>query len=55
MMNKPNFEQMSCKELAYFIVAHRDTPEETEARRVYIRRMLDKAEKQGVELHQPTP
>lgn len=52
MMDKPNFEKMSRQELAYFMVANRNTPEEIEARRVYIRRMLEKAEKQGVELHQ---
>ena len=52
MMDEPNFEKMSRQELAYFMVANRNTPEEIEARRVYIRRMLEKAEKQGVELHQ---
>ena len=49
-MNKPNFDKMSRQELAYFMVANRNTPQEIEARRIYIRRMLEKAKQQGIKL-----
>ncbi|GFE67603.1 hypothetical protein [Chroococcus sp. FPU101] len=54
MMSESNFEQMSRDELAHYIVSHRDTPDGVEARRIYIRRMAEKAQKQGIELHNPT-
>jgi hypothetical protein len=52
-MNKPNFDAMSRDELAHYMVAHRDTSEEVEARRVYIRRMAEKAKSRGIEFHRP--
>ncbi len=52
-MNKFNFDAMSRNELARFIVAHRDTEDGVEARRVYIRRMAEKAKKHGIDLYQP--
>lgn len=42
-MNKLDFESMTRDELAHYIVAHRDTAEAIEARRVLIRRLLEKA------------
>lgn len=52
-MNKLNFDTMTRDELAHFMVAHRDTSEEIEARRVYIRRMLEKANNHGINLSKP--
>ncbi len=48
-VNKLNFDTMSRDELAHYMVAHRDTPEEIEARRVYIRRMAEKAKSRGID------
>ncbi|PSF35197.1 hypothetical protein C7H19_17605 [Aphanothece hegewaldii CCALA 016] len=53
-MSESNFELMSRDELAHYIVAHRDTSDGMEARRVFIRRMAQKAKKQGIELQRPT-
>jgi len=44
-----NFDNMSRDELAHFMVSHRGTPEEIEARRVYIRRMAEKAKSRGID------
>lgn len=49
-MNKLNFDKMSRDELAHYIVAHRVTTEEIEARRAYIRRLAQKAKNCGIEL-----
>ena len=53
MVNKLNFDKMSRDELAHYMITHRDTPEGIEARRVYIRRMAEKAKSCGVEFHRP--
>ncbi|MEA5509483.1 hypothetical protein VB715_06875 [Crocosphaera sp. UHCC 0190] len=52
-MSKPNFEAMSREELARFMVSHRDTPDEIEARSVYIRRMAENAKRCGIEFYKP--
>ncbi len=52
-MNKSNFDSMSRDELAHYIVAHRNTSQGIEARRVFIRRMADKAQSYGIDFHQP--
>lgn len=52
-MDKVNFDTMSREELAHYIVAHRDTSEAIEARRVFIHRMAEKVKIHGIELHQP--
>jgi uncharacterized protein with von Willebrand factor type A (vWA) domain len=49
-MNESNFDTMNRDELARFIVAHRDTKEGIEARRIYINRMAEKAKSRGIEL-----
>jgi hypothetical protein len=54
MTSRLNFERMSRDELAQYIVAHRDTPDGLEARRVFIRRLAQKADKKGIELQKPT-
>lgn len=51
MRNKPNFDNMSRDELAHFMVANRDTAEGIEARRVYIRRMAEKAKSLGIDFY----
>ncbi len=51
MMDKLNFDTMSREELAHFIVAHRETAEGIEARRVYIRRMAEKAKSCGIDFY----
>lgn len=48
-MNNLNFDSMNRDELAHFMVAHRGTPEEIEARRVYIRRLAEKAKSRGID------
>lgn len=48
-MNKLNFDSMTRDELAHFMVEHRGTPEEIEARRVYIHRMAEKAKSRGID------
>lgn len=53
MMKTPNFETMNRDELAHYIVDHRDTPEGIEARRVFIRRMEEKAKAKGIEFRRP--
>ena len=52
-MNKLNFDNMSRDELAHYVCAHRDTPDGIEARRVYIRRMAEKAKKRGIKFDRP--
>lgn len=52
-MNKLNFDTMSRDELAHYIVAHRDTPDGVEARRVYIHRLAEKARSRGIEFYRP--
>ncbi|HEY9813526.1 MAG TPA: hypothetical protein V6D31_08315 [Candidatus Sericytochromatia bacterium] len=52
-MNKLNFDTMSRDELAHYIVAHRNTSQGIEARRLFIRRMAEKAKSYGIALHQP--
>jgi len=53
-MSEADLEQMGRQELAHYMVAHRDTPEGEEARRVYIRRLLAKAKAQGIDLSRPS-
>lgn len=50
-MNELNFDKMSRDELAHFMVANRDTAEGVEARRVYIRRMAEKAKSRGIDFY----
>jgi hypothetical protein len=52
-VNKLNFDTMSRDELAHYMVAHRDSPDGIEARRVYIRRLAEKAQTCGVEFYRP--
>jgi hypothetical protein len=42
---------MNREELAHFIVANRETKERIEARRVYIRRLAEKAKNNGIEFY----
>lgn len=51
-MNELNLESMNREELARFIVAHRDTIEGVEARRIYIRRLAEKAKSCGIDFYQ---
>ncbi len=53
MVNKLNFDNMSRDQLAHYMITHRDTPDGIEARRVYIRRMAEKAKSRGIEFHRP--
>ena len=50
-MNKLNFDSMTRDELAHFMVAHRDTLEGREARKVYIKRMAKKAKNLGIDFY----
>jgi hypothetical protein len=51
MNNKPNFNEMTRDELAHYIVAHRDTPEGMEARRVFISQMAKRFESRGIDFY----
>ena len=53
MMNKLNFDYMSRDELAHYICTHRNTLDGIEARRVYIRRMAEKAKNRGIKFARP--
>jgi hypothetical protein len=50
-MNKPNFDDMSRDELAHYMVAHRNTPEGTEARQAFIDQMAKRAESRGIDFY----
>ena len=52
-MNREILQKMNRDELAHYIVSHRDTSEGIEARRVYIRRMAEKAKTHGIDLYNP--
>ncbi len=49
-MSKLNFDTMSRDELAHHIVAYRDSLHGIEARRAFIRRMVEKAKSLGIEI-----
>lgn len=48
-MNTEELAQMTDKKLLKYIVTHRDKQEAVEARRVYIRRMAEKAKSKGIQ------
>ena len=48
MKNNLNLHNMTRDELAHYIVAHRNTPQGIEARRIFIRRMAEKAKSHGI-------
>ena len=52
-MNTTNLDNLNREELARFIVAHRETPEGIEARRLYINRLAQKVNNSGVNFEQP--
>jgi hypothetical protein len=52
-MNSTNLDSLNREELARFIVAHRDTSEGIEARRLYIRRFAHKVNNAGVSFNDP--
>ena len=52
-MNTKNLDSLTREELARFIVAHRETPEGIEARRLYISRLAQKVNNAGVNFKQP--
>jgi hypothetical protein len=52
-MNAKNLDSLSREELARFIVAHRETPEGIEARRLYISRLAQKVNNAGVNFKNP--
>ena len=51
-MNTTNLDHLNREELARFIVAHRETPEGIEARRIHIRRLAKKVENCGTKFYQ---
>jgi hypothetical protein len=54
-MNKMNLNSLSREELARFIIDHRETEAGIEARRIYIRRLAEKAKTCGVEFYKKIP
>lgn len=52
-MNTKNLEKLNREELARFIVAHRETPEGVEARRIYINRLAQTVNNSGINFKQP--
>ncbi len=52
-MNTKSLDNLTREELARFIVAHRETPEGREARRLYISRLAQKVNNAGVNFKQP--
>ena len=52
-MNTKSLDNLTREELARFIVAHRETPEGIEARRLYISRLAQKVNNAGVNFKQP--
>jgi len=52
-MNTKKLDSLSREELARFIVAHRETPEGIEARRLYISRLAQKVNNAGFNFKRP--
>lgn len=52
-MDKMNLDSLSREELARFIIANRESAEGREARRIYIRRLAQKAASCGIEFYKP--
>jgi len=50
-MDNVNLDNLSREELARFIVANRETETGIEARRIYIRRLAEKAESCGFDFY----
>lgn len=52
-MTTEKLSQMTDKKLIKYIITHREQPEAVEARRIYISRMAEKAEKKGIQFYRP--
>ncbi len=50
-MDNVDLESLSREDLARYMVAHRGEPGEIEARRIYIRRMAEKAIANGIDFY----